>query len=78
MSESLQLYDIEHVCEIIGLSRVQVYRLLKSGQLGHVKVGRLTRVSHSQLRAFVERLEADAATNAPAQVGARTTTRADR
>lgn len=57
MSESLQLYDVEHVSEILGLSRVAIYRLFKSGELAHVKVGRLTRVTHAQLSAFIARLE---------------------
>jgi len=61
VSESLQLYDVEDVCEILGLSRVAVYRLFRAGELGHVKVGRLTRVTHAQLSAFIGRLEEKAA-----------------
>jgi excisionase family DNA binding protein len=42
-----------------GVSRAEVVRLIGRGSLRAVKIGRLTRVPHSALLEYVQRLEHD-------------------
>jgi len=55
-------YAVEEAAELLSLSRAHVYRLLDSGELGSIAIGRSRRITHSQLKDFLERLEARAAT----------------
>lgn len=51
------LYRPEEVAEATGLSRTVVYRLLQTGDLDSVRIGRARRVPHGALEAFIERLQ---------------------
>lgn len=51
------LYTIDETAEILGLSRATIYRLVKSGHLVAVKVGRLRRVTRQALERFTMDLE---------------------
>jgi excisionase family DNA binding protein len=43
-----------------GLSRATLYRLMGEGKIRPVKIGRAVRIPADELRAFVERLKAEA------------------
>jgi excisionase family DNA binding protein len=51
-------YTIEEAAKLLSLSRAHVYRLIDIQELGSITIGRSRRVTASQLRAFIERLEA--------------------
>ena len=53
-------YTIEETAEILGVSRATVYRLLKTGQLVGIRVGRLRRVTAQALERFARDLEKQA------------------
>ena len=55
MSE--QLLTVREVCERLNVSRANVYRLLKSGELRAVKVGRCTRFRAETLDEWVRARE---------------------
>ncbi len=54
------LYDIPEASWMTGLSRATLYRLMSEGKLRPVKIGRAVRIPADELRAFVERLMAEA------------------
>jgi excisionase family DNA binding protein len=49
------IYSTDQVARILAVHRHTVQRLIRSGQLGAIKVGRRLRVTDAQLKAFVER-----------------------
>lgn len=51
------LYDSEEAADMLGVSRSLVYRLMRSGELRGVRLGRSRRFSRLELEALVERLE---------------------
>jgi excisionase family DNA binding protein len=53
----LQLLPIAIVCDRTALSRSAIYRLIASGRLKPVKIGKSVRVSESELRRFFTTLE---------------------
>lgn len=53
-------YTTEETAEILGVSRATVYRLLKTGQLVGVKVGRSRRITGQALERFARDLEKQA------------------
>lgn len=51
----IQLYDVNEVCERLRISRTSFYGLVRDGQIVVTRIGRLTRVSHANLLAYVNR-----------------------
>jgi excisionase family DNA binding protein len=49
------IYDTEELAEILGVHRRTVQRLIVSGELGAIRVGRRLRVTEEQLKAFIQR-----------------------
>lgn len=60
------LYRPEDAARQLGVSRAQMFQMLASGAITSVKIGRLRRVPHTALVAYVERLEAEQAVPASA------------
>jgi excisionase family DNA binding protein len=54
------LHDIPSASRATGLSRATLYRLMDAGAIRPVRVGRSVRIPADELRAFVERLKAEA------------------
>lgn len=50
-----ELLKVSQVCEALKLSQPSVYRLLESGQIPYVKMGRTRRVKREDVLAYVER-----------------------
>lgn len=51
-------YTVEEAADLLSLSRAHLYRLIDTCELGSVTIGRSRRITHSQLDAFLARLEA--------------------
>jgi len=51
------LYSIEDTAELLSLSRATVWRLVETGELPTVRVGRSRRVTSAQLNDFIRLLE---------------------
>jgi len=64
------LYTAEDAAFLLSLSRSELFVLLKSGEIPSVKVGRLRRVPHASLLAYVERLVAEQGAAPAAEGGA--------
>jgi excisionase family DNA binding protein len=47
------VYTVEQTAKLLHLSQETVKRLLRSGRLGGMKIGRLWRVRESDLEAFI-------------------------
>lgn len=58
-----QLFRIPEVEEYLGVSRAQVYRLIESGELKRIKLGKSARIPRASIESFVERLEAEGSDN---------------
>ncbi len=58
MSEKLLLTP-EQAAEQLGISRAQIYRLIKAKQIRTAKIGKLRRISPAALQEFVQRAEAE-------------------
>ena len=52
------LHRLNYAMERTGLSRSGIYRVINSGQLKVIKIGRSVRISESELTRFIESLEA--------------------
>lgn len=50
-------YTIDEVGELISLSRAQIYRLIESGEINSICIGKARRITYAQLDAFVLKLE---------------------
>jgi len=50
------LYSVEEAARVLRCSRTRMFELLKSGEVGSVKIGRIRRVPVAALRAYVDRL----------------------
>jgi excisionase family DNA binding protein len=53
------LVTVAQAAEALALGQTEVYRLLQSGELASVKVGRARRVVAASLQQYVQRLEAE-------------------
>ena len=51
------LYTPVQTARIMGISRSQVYNLLKSGELNSVHIGRSRRISNAHVTQFIQSLE---------------------
>lgn len=56
MTEGPLLITTKQVAQVLGISRSQVYVLLKSGQLESVQIGRCRRISREQVIDYVRSL----------------------
>lgn len=56
-SPPIQLLSLQQTRERLKISRTQVFRLLRDGQLKGVRVGTRTLVREADLAAFIEQLE---------------------
>jgi excisionase family DNA binding protein len=57
-----QLLGLNAVCARTDLSKSTLYRLIASGQLRAVKVGKALRITESELSRFIESLENESVT----------------
>ena len=48
---------IREACRLTGIGRSKLYQLIDSGELNVVKIGRITLVPMSSLRALIERAQ---------------------
>lgn len=55
------LLNMHEVGDALGLNRAQAYKLLQAGEIESVRIGRRRLVPLESLRAYVERLRAEAA-----------------
>ena len=51
----LKFYSLEEVAELFGVNYQLVYKLVKSGELPSVRIGKVFRVSAAQLTTYMER-----------------------
>ena len=52
------LLTTEEAADLLGVGRTTVYALMKAGELRPVHIGRSCRLSHEELKRYVNRLEA--------------------
>ena len=52
------LHRLAYAMERTGLSRSGIYRVINSGQLKVIKIGRSVRISEAELTRFIKSLEA--------------------
>ena len=51
------LYTPVQAARIMGISRAQVYNLLKDGSLNSIHIGRSRRISNNHVTQFIQSLE---------------------
>jgi len=59
MNHSKLAYTVLEACRLLSLSRAFVYRLIESGELESITIGRARRITSAQLDAFVQAREAN-------------------
>lgn len=47
-------YTIPEVAKIVGVGKQHIYRVTKSGELGSYKIGRMVRISQTQLDQWLD------------------------
>jgi excisionase family DNA binding protein len=52
-----QLYKIEEVIKMLGLSKSMIYRMINNKSLKFIKIGKSTRFTKAQINDFVNSLE---------------------
>lgn len=57
LNHSKMAYTVEEACELVSLSRAQMYRLIDLGELETIKIGKSRRVTSKQLDEFLLKLE---------------------
>ena len=50
-----KLIDINDVCELLGLSRSAVYKMVHTKRIPYVKIGRLVKFKPSKIRSLIEK-----------------------
>jgi excisionase family DNA binding protein len=53
-----ELLTVEQAAEVLNISRDHVYGLLRSGELGSIKIGKLRRISRQRIADFIGQQEA--------------------
>ena len=48
-------YSLEDVARVLDVNYQLIYRLVRDGEMGSTKVGRVYRVSHEDLQAYLQR-----------------------
>lgn len=51
----IKFYSLEEVAELFGVNYQLVYKLVKSGELPSVRIGKVYRVSAAQLKEYMDR-----------------------
>ena len=51
----IKFYSLEEVAELFGVNYQLVYKLVKSGELHSVRIGKMFRVSDNQLKEYMDR-----------------------
>ena len=51
----IKFYSLEDVAEIFGVNYQLIYKLVKSGELPSVRIGKVFRVSDQQLKEYMDR-----------------------
>ena len=51
----MKFYSLEEVAEIFGVNYQLIYKLVKTGELPSVRIGKMFRVSEAQLKAYMDR-----------------------
>ena len=54
MSVEIKFYSLEEIAELFGVNYQLVYKLVKSGELPSIRVGKVFRVSEPQLKAYMD------------------------
>ena len=54
MAESIKVYTLEEVMDVLKVSKRTIYNYIKADQLKAIKVGREWRVTEKALAAFLE------------------------
>jgi excisionase family DNA binding protein len=57
LNHAKMAYTIEEACELVSLSRAQLYRLIDLQEIGSIKVGRARRITSRQLDVFLSQQE---------------------
>lgn len=55
MNEDKEFLSLEEVADLMGVTYQLIYRLVRSGELPAVRLGKLYRVSNADLRAYLEK-----------------------
>ena len=50
----IKFYSLEEVAELFGVNYQLVYKLVKSGELPSVRIGKMFRVSEPQLKSYMD------------------------
>jgi excisionase family DNA binding protein len=50
-------YSVQEAGELVGLSRRMLYELMRTGELGSVKVGKRRLIRHADLERFLAQLD---------------------
>jgi excisionase family DNA binding protein len=53
----MQAYTVEQVAKMLHIGRDKVYTLLRTGQLGSIKIGKSRRITNRHLAEFVSSKE---------------------
>lgn len=59
MGGDKKLLTITETAERLSLGVTKTYELVRTGELGHVRIGRALRVPTSELDSYVERIQTD-------------------
>lgn len=51
----IKFYSLEEVAELFGVNYQLIYKLVKTGELPSVRIGKMFRVSEVQLREYMDR-----------------------
>ncbi|MCF0231834.1 MAG: helix-turn-helix domain-containing protein [Enterococcus sp.] len=57
MENSIRVYKVTEVAELLRVSRATVYNYLNSGELKSIKIGGNRRVTQEQLQEFIKKYE---------------------
>jgi excisionase family DNA binding protein len=55
VSKPKEFYSIEEVAELLGVNYQLIYKLVRSGQLPAARIGKVYRVTRSDLDAYIEK-----------------------
>ena len=61
--EEKEYLSLEEVAEVLGVTYQLIYRLVRSGELPASRLGKLYRVSRTDLSAYLERTKREASTS---------------
>ncbi len=76
LNHSKLMYTVGEACKLLSLSRAFLYRLIDTGEIESITIGRARRITSTQLDAFVKaregEIEAGAASSADYRTFSRT------